>query len=62
MLTRWIRKLRQQQERIETAKAEAERSRQRLAENRRDVVDPISRRAASNQFVNLIKQSLIEGR
>ena len=45
-------------ERLAAAEREVELSRQRLAETRRDVVEPLRQAARENQFSYLIRRSL----
>ena len=49
-------------ERLAAAQREVDLSRERLDETRENVVKPLRRAAEHNQFAELIRQSLIEGR
>jgi hypothetical protein len=49
-------------DRLIAAEREVELSRQRLAETRQNVVEPLRGYAADNNFAQLIAQSLAQGR
>jgi hypothetical protein len=49
-------------ERVAAAEREVELSRQRLLDTRENVVKPLERAAAHNNFAELIAQSLAQGR
>lgn len=48
-------------ERVAAAEREVELSRQRLAETRENVVEPLRRAAAANNFAAIIAASLTQG-
>jgi hypothetical protein len=57
-----FRRRRQQQEkRLAAARAEADRSQERLAYVREHVVEPITAAGQRNQFADMLRRSLIEG-
>ena len=62
MKLRWRRRHEHLDERVKDARAEAELSRERLRETREQVVMPLRREAEHNEFAELIRASLIEGR
>jgi len=49
-------------ERLAAAEREVERSRRRLAETHRNVVEPLRGKAAENNFAGLIADGLLAGR
>jgi hypothetical protein len=49
-------------ERVAAAEREVELSRQRLRDTREQVVEPLMAAAAHNNFAELIRASLVEGR
>jgi hypothetical protein len=51
----------QQAARLARARAEADRSQERLAYVREHVVEPITAAGQHNQFADMIRRSLIEG-
>jgi hypothetical protein len=56
------RRRRELKERVRNATEEAEISRDRLETARRDVVEPLVTAGRRNQFADLIRDSLINGR
>lgn len=62
MTPRWLRHLRHLGERVGHARAEVDLSRERLEQAHREVVEPLRRAGNRNQFAELIRDSLLEGR
>ena len=59
---RWTRRREKRNgSRVAAARAEAEKSRERLEETRKTVIEPLQRAAERNQFADMIRDSLLVG-